>query len=393
MNHSYDIIILGAGGAGLMCAGLAGQLGKQVLVLDHAKKPAEKVRISGGGRCNFTNVNTAHDRLLSQNPQFARNALAAYKPTDFIALIESYSIAYHEKTLGQLFCDGSSQQVVDMLLAECTKGKVDIKLQTEIGRISFKDGLYLVETNNGAATAPKLVVATGGKSIPNMGATGFGYQIATQFGLKLIEQRAGLVPFTLSPEMKEQYATLSGVAVDAVVTAGGKSFSEAMLFTHRGLSGPAVLQASSYWHEGELIDINLAPDTDVYAVLLSARTEHPKAELGTHLAGVLPKRLAALLSAPYAGRSRMADLSNKTLREIADAIHHWQLTPNGTEGYRTAEVTVGGVDTADLSPKTMEAKPQPGLYFIGEVVDVTGWLGGYNFQWAWSSAAAAARSF
>lgn len=392
MNHTYDVIILGAGGAGLMCAGLAGQLGKQVLVLDHAKKPAEKVRISGGGRCNFTNVNTAHDRLLSQNPQFARNALAAYKPSDFIALIESYGIAYHEKTLGQLFCDGSSQQVVDMLLAECAKGDVDIKLQTEIGRINFKDGLYLVETNNGAATAPNLVVATGGKSIPNMGATGFGYQIATQFGLKLVEQRAGLVPFTLSPEMKEQYATLSGVAVDSVVTAGGKSFSEAMLFTHRGLSGPAILQASSYWREGESIDINLAPDADVYAVLQSARTDHPKAELGTHLGGLLPKRLAALLSAPYAGRSRMADLSNKTLREIADAIHHWQLTPNGTEGYRTAEVTVGGVDTADLNPKTMEARPQPGLYFIGEVVDVTGWLGGYNFQWAWSSAAAAARS-
>jgi predicted Rossmann fold flavoprotein len=392
MNQSYDVIILGAGGAGLMCAGLAGQRGKSVLVLDHAKKPAEKVRISGGGRCNFTNLDTSHERFLSQNPQFCRNALAAYGPSDFVALVEAYGIAYHEKTLGQLFCDETSQQIIDMLLAECAKGDVTTKLKTEIRDVTFQDGIYCVETSAAPVTASKLVVATGGKSIPKMGATGFGYQLATQFGLGLIEQRAGLVPFTLSPEMKAQYASLSGVSVDALVTAGGQGFREALLFTHRGLSGPAALQASSYWHEGDTLTIDLAPESDLYEILQAERTAHPKSELTTHLARFLPKRLAVLLSAPHTGKSRLADLSNNSLREISDSVHNWRLMPNGTEGYRTAEVTLGGVDTADLNPKTLEARQMAGLHFIGEVVDVTGWLGGYNFQWAWSSAAAAARS-
>jgi len=376
-----------------MCAAHAGQNGRRVLILDHAKKPAEKVRISGGGRCNFTNIHTNHERFLSHNPQFARNALAAYTPADFIALVERYDIAYHEKTLGQLFCDESSQQIIDMLLAECGKGDVETKLQTEIGLISFSSDFYRVETSNGPVTAPKLVVATGGKSIPKMGATGLGYRIAEQFGLRVEPTRAGLVPFTLSPDLKEQYSSLSGVSVDAIVTAGEHRFREALLFTHRGLSGPAALQASSHWSEGELIGINLAPDVDMYAELSADRTTHPKSELTTTLGRFLPKRLATLLCTPYVGKSRLADQSNKTLRHIADSIQNWQVIPLGTEGYRTAEVTVGGVHTDDLNPKTLAARNQPGLHFIGEVVDVTGWLGGYNFQWAWSSATAAARSF
>lgn len=393
MTQAYDVIILGAGGAGLMCAGLTGQSGKRVLVIDHAKKAAEKVRISGGGRCNFTNLNTSYDRFLSQNAQFSRNALAAYGPGDFIALVEKYGITYHEKTLGQLFCDGSSQQIIDMLLRECDKGDVEIRLQTEIGNVQFDAGFYSVDIENGPVTAPRLVVATGGKSIPKMGASGIGYQIANQFELAIIEPRAGLVPFTLSPEMKEKFAPLSGVAVDACVTAGGMSFREALLFTHRGLSGPAALQASSYWHEGAPIEINLAPDVNVYEVLINERAAKPKSELATQLGHFLPKRLAALFGASEDGKRRMADLSNKSIEIIAQKISRWRFTPNGTEGFRTAEVTVGGVDTAGLNPKTLEARNHPGLYFIGEVVDVTGWLGGYNFQWAWASAAAAARSF
>jgi len=385
------VIILGAGGAGLMCAAHAGQNGKRVLILDHAKMPAEKVRISGGGRCNFTNIHTSHERFLSHNAQFSRNALAAYTPADFIALVESYGIAYHEKTLGQLFCDGSSQQIIDMLLAECAKGDVQVTLQTEIGIISYTDGHYLVETSKGPVTAPKLVVATGGKSIPKMSATGLGYRIAEQFGLRVRPTRAGLVPFTLSPDQKEKYASLSGVSVDAIVTVGGHSFREALLFTHRGLSGPAALQASSYWSEGQTVSINLAPDIDIYDELLNDRKSHPKSELVTSFARFLPKRLANLLGEPYVGKSRLADQSNKTLHLIADSIQNWQLTPSGTEGYRTAEVTVGGVHTDDLNPKTLAARNQLGLHFIGEVVDVTGWLGGYNFQWAWSSAVATAR--
>lgn len=392
MTAPYDVIILGAGGAGLMCAGIAAQRDKRVLVLDHAKKPAEKVRISGGGRCNFTNIHTEADRFLSTNPHFARNALGAYTPADFISLVEAHDIAYHEKTLGQLFCDGSSQNIIDMLLAECAKGGVKIILQTGISSIVKRGDVFHLETTGGLIEGHALVIATGGKSIPKMGATGFGYQLAEQFGLPIVETRPGLVPFTFDPDWKEAHADLPGVAVDAVVCTEGVSFREALLFTHRGLSGPAILQASSYWNEGHHVDVNLAPDDDLYTRMLEARDAKPKTDITMALADFLPKRLAKHLTQSLEGHTRLADLSNKRIKSLTDKIHTWQLTPTGTEGYRTAEVTVGGVDTNALNPKTLEARAVPGLYFIGEVVDVTGWLGGYNFQWAWASGAAAARA-
>lgn len=392
MSMSYDVIVLGAGGAGLLCAGMAGQRGKRVLLVDHAKKAGEKIRISGGGRCNFTNLHTAPDRFLSQDPHFCRNALAAYSQQDFIALVDRYGIAYHEKTLGQLFCDGSSQQIIDMLLSECREGEVDLRLKTDIAGVERVASGFLVETSQGVFCAPALVVATGGKSIPKMGATGIGYDIARQFDLDIVPTRPGLVPFTFDPALKERYAALSGVSVEATVATGGISFREALLFTHRGLSGPAVLQASSYWREGEPVLINLAPDRTIYDLLIEARQERPRSECSTVLAEILPKRLASDLTVQLRGKSRLADQSNKSLKALSNAIQDWQVVPVGTEGYRTAEVTVGGVSTGALHPKTLEARTVPGLYFIGEVVDVTGWLGGYNFQWAWSSGAAAARA-
>eukprot|EP00439_Symbiodinium_sp_Y106_P089097 s1_g1633.t1 len=392
MSSSYDAIVLGAGGAGLMCAGMAGQLGHRVLVLDHAKKPGEKIRISGGGRCNFTNLNTDVDRFLSADPFFARNALNAYKPEDFIALVEAYGIAYHEKTLGQLFCDGSSQQIIDMLLAECAKGDVGIKLETSITSVQKTDTGFRVETSTGPVESVSLVVATGGKSIPKMGATGLGYQLAGQFGLPLVETRPGLVPFTFDPTWKEAHAGLPGVSVDAEVSTSSTSFKEALLFTHRGLSGPAVLQSSSYWQEGTPVDINLLPEADLFADLSEMRGSRPRTDITVAVSDFLPKRLAERMTEQITGHRRLADLSNKRLKEVSDQVHRWRLVPTGTEGYRTAEVTVGGVATQALRPKTLEARSVPGLYFIGEVVDVTGWLGGYNFQWAWASAAAAARN-
>ncbi len=392
VTSSYDAIVLGAGGAGLMCAGMAGQLGHRVLVLDHAKKPGEKIRISGGGRCNFTNVNADIDRFLSADPYFARNALNAYTPADFIALVEAHGIAYHEKTLGQLFCDGSSQQIIDMLLAECAKGYVVVSLETSIKSVTKTETGFIVETSEGLVESPSLVVATGGKSIPKMGATGFGYQLAAQFGLPLVETRPGLVPFTFDPTWKEAHAGLPGVAVDAEVTTSGTAFKEALLFTHRGLSGPAILQSSSYWQEGTPVDINLLPDLDLFSALSQMRETRPKADITVAASDFLPKRLAERMTDQVTGHRRLADLSNKRLKEVADHVHHWSVIPTGTEGYRTAEVTVGGVATKALHPKTLEARSVPGLYFIGEVVDVTGWLGGYNFQWAWASAAAAARN-
>ncbi len=392
MTNVFDAIILGAGGAGLMCTGVAGQRGKKVLVLDHAKKPGEKIRISGGGRCNFTNIHTEVGRFLSADPYFARNALSAYTPDDFIALVEAYGIAYHEKTLGQLFCDGSSQQIIDMLLSECAKGTADIRMQTEIGSVAKDENGFTVETGGDTFTGAALVIATGGKSIPKMGATGFGYQLAEQFGLPIVTPRPGLVPFTFDPVWKEAHSDLPGVAADATVTTGGTAFREALLFTHRGLSGPAILQASSYWEEGHQVEVKLLPDMDLFATLTSMRDTRPKTDITVALSEFLPKRLAQHLTEDFAGHRRLADLSNKRLRDLVDKVQAWQVTPAGTEGYRTAEVTVGGVSTKALHPKTLEARTVPGLYFIGEVVDVTGWLGGYNFQWAWASGAAAARS-
>ena len=392
MSDTFDVIILGAGGAGLMCAGIASQRGLNVLVLDHAKKPGEKVRISGGGRCNFTNINTQVGRFLSADPYFARNALSAYTPGDFIALVEAYGIAYHEKTLGQLFCDGSSQQIIDMLPAECAKGGTEIRLQSEIMSVAKNGSGFTVETSSGDVTGGALVVATGGKSIPKMGATGFGYQLAEQFGLPIVPPRPGLVPFTFDQTWKDTHADLPGVSVDAEVSTGGIRFREALLFTHRGLSGPAILQASSYWQESTALEVNLLPDTDLFPSLAEMRETRPKTDVTVALAEYLPKRLAKCLTDDLEGHRRLADLSNKRLKSIADKVQHWAPTPSGTEGYRTAEVTVGGVSTKALHPKTLEARSLPGLYFIGEVVDVTGWLGGYNFQWAWASGAAAARS-
>lgn len=392
MSDTFDVIILGAGGAGLMCAGMAGQKGLSVLVLDHAKKPGEKIRISGGGRCNFTNIHTQVDRFLSADPYFARNALSAYTPADFIELVEAYKIAYHEKTLGQLFCDGSSQQIIDMLLAECVKGNAEVRLQTEINSVEKSETGFTVETSGRTLTCRSLIVATGGKSIPKMGATGFGYQLAEQFGLPVTPTRPGLVPFTFDQTWKDAHAELPGVSVDAEVTADGVSFREALLFTHRGLSGPAVLQASSYWQESTPLQINQLPDADLFSLLKEMRETYPKTDIAVALSDFLPKRLAKCLTDDLQGHRRLADLSNKRLQAVANKVQHWTLTPTGTEGYRTAEVTVGGVATKALHPKTLEARSVPGLYFIGEVVDVTGWLGGYNFQWAWASGAAAARN-
>jgi len=390
-SNFYDVIILGAGAAGLMCAGVAGQRGRSVLVLEQARHPGEKIRISGGGRCNFTNLHTSPANFLSDNPRFCHSALSGYTPRDFIALVESYGIAWHEKTRGQLFCDGSSRQIIDMLLEECRKGRVQLRLGTKISAVSKAEDGFVVVTDQGEFRGRSLVVATGGPSIPKMGASGFGYKIAEQFGLKIVPPRAGLVPLTFDAALLAQFGDLSGVSVDAVVSCGKASFDEALLFTHRGLSGPVILQISSYWREGQDIVIDLAPGTDVLAALKKLRGDHPRQEMATALAEFLPKRLARTIADMIGGPERLADFSDLLLAKVAAAVKQWRVRPNGTEGYRTAEVTLGGVDTSGLSSKTFEARSVPGLYFIGEVVDVTGHLGGFNFQWAWSSGVAAGR--
>ena len=384
--EDFDVVVLGAGAAGMMCAIEAGKRGRKVLVVDHAKAPGEKIRISGGGRCNFTNVNTAPANFLSANPKFCVSALRRYRPSDFIALVQKYGIAFHEKTLGQLFCDGSAKQVIEMLLTEMDKAGVTLRLETEVKAVA-KDGEgWRVSFAHGPVSCRSLVVATGGKSIPKMGATGLGYEIAQQFGLAIIETRPALVPLTFEVKTLERLAPLSGVALDAVVSSGKTKFAEAMLFTHRGLSGPSILQISSYWREGGEISVDMAPGTDVFAVLKTARTATPKRALQTVLGELLPKRLAQLIAEDAdAAAVNMADLSDVRLRAVAATVNAWTFKPVGSEGYRTAEVTLGGVDTDGLDSRSMEAKAVPGLYFIGEVVDVTGWLGGYNFQWAWAS--------
>jgi predicted Rossmann fold flavoprotein len=390
-SNSYDVIVLGAGAAGLMCASIAGQRGRSVLLLEQAGKPAEKIRISGGGRCNFTNLHTTPANFLSDNPRFCNSALSGYTQRDFIALVESYGIAYHEKTRGQLFCDGSSRQIVDMLLAECRKAHAQLRLGIKISAITKGESGFVVVTDRGEFRGRSLVVATGGPSIPKMGASGFGYRIAEQFGLKIVPPRPALVPLTFDTALLAQFADLSGVSVDAIISCGKARFDEALLFTHRGLSGPAILQISSYWREGHDIVIDMAPQIDVLAVLKQLRRDHPRQEMATALADVLPKRLARKVADATAGPERIADFSDKLLAEVVSDVKRWRVKPNGTEGYRTAEVTLGGVDTSGLSSKTFEAKSVAGLYFIGEVVDVTGHLGGFNFQWAWSSGYAAGR--
>lgn len=386
MVRKFDAVILGAGAAGLMCAIRAGIRGKKVLVLDHAKAPAEKIRISGGGRCNFTNTHTSPANYISSNPHFAKSALARYTPEDFLRLVESHGIAWHEKTLGQLFCDNSAKDIIRMLLAEMQAAGVVMELQQDIVSVEKIGDSYRVRLNTGGEVdAPALVVATGGKSIPKMGATGFAYRLAEQFGLKLVETRPGLVPLTLDPLLLERLAPLSGVSVAVEVKHGKTRFREALLFTHRGLSGPAVLQISSYWREGDRIQLEIEPDLDMFALLKTARRQNGRQAPQTVLGEVLPKRLAQFLTEKAAVTGQLADLSDRTLEALCQSGQAWEVTPAGSEGYRTAEVTIGGIDTNELDSRTMEAKRIAGLYFIGECVDVTGWLGGYNFQWAWAS--------
>jgi predicted Rossmann fold flavoprotein len=386
----HDVIILGAGAAGLMCAAVAGARGQRVLLLEQSRHPAEKIRISGGGRCNFTNLHTSPANFLSNNPQFCRSALSGYSQRDFIALVESYGIAYHEKTRGQLFCEGSSQQIIDMLLEECRKARAHLKLGVRISAVSKDESGFIIVTDQGEFRGRSLVVATGGPSIPKMGSSGFGYKVAEQFGLKIVPPRAALVPLTFGASLSS-FKDLSGVSVDAVVSCGKTKFDEALLFTHRGLSGPAILQISSYWREGQDIVVDMAPQLDVLARLKKIRSDHPRQEMATALSDILPKRLARTIADVIAGPERIADYSDVRLTEAAAAVRQWRVRPEGTEGYRTAEVTLGGVDTSELFQKTFEARSVPGLYFIGEVVDVTGHLGGFNFQWAWSSGHAAGR--
>jgi predicted Rossmann fold flavoprotein len=386
--NNFDVIILGAGAAGLMCALTAGQRGKRVLLLEQADRIGKKILISGGGRCNFTNIHCAPDRFLSNNPHFAKSALAGYTAADFIALVEKHRIAYHEKTLGQLFCDGSARSIVKMLEAESAAVQVDIRTGHTITSITKPDD-FVVSTHNGEFRAPKLVLATGGPSIPKMGATGFAYEVAQQFGLSVITPRPGLVPLTFDGELQKFCENIAGVALDVTTTTSKKQFREAQLFTHRGLSGPAILQISSYWREDTSILVDLVPDVDALAFLKDRKRTRAKAEGHTVLAELLPVRLANALTGQLDLFGPIANIPDKLLETAATHLKRWEIRPDGTEGFAKAEVTVGGIDTAELSSKTMEARSVPGLYAIGEAVDVTGWLGGYNFQWAWASGRAA----
>ena len=384
--EQFDVVVIGAGAAGMMCAIEAGKRGRSVLVVDHAKAPGEKIRISGGGRCNFTNIHTAPGNFLSANPKFCVSALRRYTPKDFITLVDRYGIAHHEKTLGQLFCDGSAMQIITMLLTEMDAARVKLRLETAVDRVTREgEGFELALSSGANVRCASLVIASGGKSIPKMGATGFGYDIAKQFGVGVVETRPALVPLTFEVKTLERLAPLSGVALDAVVQHGKTKFREGMLFTHRGLSGPSILQISSFWREGDEIRVDMAPGVDALATLKAARTATPRRAASTVMATLLPQRVAQVVSDDEGAQGNIADCSDKVLGRLAAAVNAWTFKPVGSEGYRTAEVTLGGVDTHDLDSRTMQAKAVPGLYFIGEVVDVTGWLGGFNFQWAWAS--------
>jgi predicted Rossmann fold flavoprotein len=387
---TYDAIVLGAGAAGLMCAATAGQRGRRVLLIDHAPEVGRKILISGGGRCNFTNLGTSPDRFLSQNPHFAKSALSRYTAHDFLALVERHGIAWHEKTLGQLFCDGSARQIVAMLNDECARGGVDVLCDTAIGAVDHDSGLFRVTIGTRTASAPALVIATGGPSIPKMGATGFAYDLARQFGLKVVQPRPALVPLTLAGE-DLLFRELSGVSADVIAQCGKAAFREAALFTHRGLSGPAILQVSSYWHNGAAIDVDFLPER-APGWLLAAKSSHPRAGVRRLLREALPERLADVLCDRLAVDGELGAQTDRKLAAAEALLSRWRFTPNGSEGFAKAEVTAGGIATADLSSKTMESRRVPGLYAIGEAVDVTGWLGGYNFQWAWASGWAAAQS-
>jgi predicted Rossmann fold flavoprotein len=381
----FDVVVIGAGAAGMMCAIEAGKRGRRVLVLDHARAAGEKIRISGGGRCNFTNLHTAPGRFLSANPDFCISALRRYGPRAFLAQVEAAGIAWHEKTLGQLFCDDSAQQIVDMLLAAMQRRGVQLRLSAPVTSLERAAEGFRLIAGGQALSCAAVVIATGGKSIPKMGATGFGYDVARRFGVGVTETRPGLVPLTFETGLLERTKPLAGVATPARAAAGKTRFEEALLFTHRGLSGPVILQVSSYWREGEEIVIDMAPGTDLYPALRAARAEQGRQAVHTALARHLPRRLAQWIAEAQGAGGNIADLSDARLKALADAVGAWRIKPVGSEGYRTAEVTLGGVDTRDLDSRTLMARAVPGLHFVGEVVDVTGWLGGYNFQWAWAS--------
>ncbi|KAA0969042.1 NAD(P)/FAD-dependent oxidoreductase [Aureimonas fodinaquatilis] len=392
LNETFDTVVLGGGAAGLMCAIHAASRGGRVLVLDHAKAPGEKIRISGGGRCNFTNTGATARNYISGNPHFAKSALGRYTPRDFIALVEKHGISYHEKTLGQLFCDNSARDIIAMLLDELAEAGGDLRLNTTLQSLSQNaEGFSAVLAGESTARVQcrNFVVACGGKSIPKMGATSLGYQLADQFGIAVTETRAGLVPLTFGENLLAEFREMAGVAADARISCGKTAFEEAMLFTHRGLSGPAILQISSYWQEKQKIRIAFLPGLDVCAALMNFKRENARKTIGTALGEVLPKRLAGFLTRLHGWSGVIGEMSDRKLTEIAGIVHGWEVLPVGTEGYRTAEVTLGGVDTGALNSRTLQANNVRGLYFIGEVVDVTGWLGGYNFQWAWSSGWAA----
>jgi predicted Rossmann fold flavoprotein len=389
-GSTYDVIVLGAGGAGLMCAATAGQRERRVLVVDHADAPGKKILISGGGRCNFTNVHTSPDRFLSANPHFAKSALGRYRPQDFIDLVDRHGIAWHEKTLGQLFCDGSAKQIVAMLMDECAAGDVAFAFGHGIAEIAHADGLFSVRHGDRVSSAPSLVIATGGPSIPQIGATGFAYGIARQFGLKVVEPRPALVPLALGGE-EVLFRELSGVSTEVIARAGRAVFREAALFTHRGLSGPSILQASSYWRHGEPVTINFLPDA-ARGWLQGAKRASPRSSVKAALAVLLPARLAETLAERIGLLGELANHKDAALERVERQLAAWTFHPNGTEGFAKAEVTVGGISTAELSSQTMAARSVPGLYAIGEAVDVTGWLGGYNFQWAWASGWAAGQA-
>jgi len=388
--QELDVIIIGAGAAGLMCAMEAGKRGRKVLVLDHANKVGKKILMSGGGRCNFTNYHIHPDCYISHNKHFCKSALSRYTQWDFIQLVQKHNIPYHEKTLGQLFCNDKSKAIVEMLLAECAEVKAQIQINTSINKLAKLDNdKFKVFTNRGDFICQALVVATGGLSIPTLGASPFGYKIAEQFGIKVWPTRAGLVPLTLHVEDKQNLATLSGIAINSLTSSKSQNFRENILFTHRGLSGPAILQISSYWQPGEALLINLLPDVELASQLKQIQQTQPQKQLKTVLSEYLPKRLLETLISPEIIEKKLATISQSSLEQIGLALNGWQLKPNGTEGYRTAEVTLGGIDCDAISSKTMQAHAVPKLYFIGEVLDVSGWLGGYNFQWAWSSGWAA----
>lgn len=389
MAERRDVVIIGAGAAGMMCAIEAGKRGRRVLVLDHARAPGEKIRISGGGRCNFTNIHAAPKNFLSANPHFCKSALARYTPCDFLDLVERHGIAWHEKTLGQLFCDNSAKDIIAMLLAEMKVAGAELRLSTAISGVEHDGSFFRIATDNGTVEATSLVIASGGKSIPKMGATGFAYRIAEQFGLPLVETRAGLVPLTLDPATLAAHDGLPGVAVDVIARHGKTEFREAALFTHRGLSGPAILQISSYWREGEEIALTIRPDVDFAAVLAAARRENGRQAVQTVLSEHMPKKLAQLLVTDLGIDGPLAEQPARRTDALVQKLRDWRVRPPGSEGYRTAEVTLGGIDTAALDSRSMAVKAVPGLYFVGEAVDVTGWLGGYNFQWAWASGHAA----